>query len=166
MIKKFYVFDRKTKQVIGRHLDWDDSWPIQKWGTFNASTQYYLILDKSVKDINDALEVINPANWSGEGSSSYTYIPQSALNRLFITGLSATPGDGQVTLNWNLVSDCAKFKYYIDGVEQPELIGSTTTITKTGLTNGQAYTFKLIPFNSYDVWGVESEVQVSPNLPA
>ncbi len=164
MIKKFYVFDRKTKQVVGRHLDWDDSWPIQKWATFNASTQYYLILDKSVKDINDALEVIQPANWSGEGSSSYAYIPQSGLNRLSVTGFTATPADGQVILNWNLVSDCTKLKYYVDGVEQSELAGSSTTVIKNGLTNGQNYTFKLIPFNAYDVWGFDAEVQATPNI--
>ena len=69
-------------------------------------------------------------------------------------GLIATPGDGQVTLSWTAPAstggaDITRYEYEQDGSGTWTSTGVTATShTVTGLTNGQAYTFRVRAVNS------------------
>ncbi len=70
-------------------------------------------------------------------------------------GLSAAPGDGQVTLSWNDPSDSTIFHYFYQvrtgsSWGNIQLFGSdsTTTHTVTGLTNGTEYGFRISAANA------------------
>ncbi len=62
------------------------------------------------------------------------------------TNLSATPGDGRVTLNWDDPQDASitRYQYSDDGganyTDIPDSGASTTSYTVTGLTNGTEHT--------------------------
>ena len=70
------------------------------------------------------------------------------------TGVGATPGDGQVTLAWTAPDsigggDITGYEYEQDGSGSWTSTGATATShTVTGLTNGQAYTFRVRAVNS------------------
>ena len=70
------------------------------------------------------------------------------------TGLSATPGDGQVTLAWTAPDsigggDITGYEYEQNETGTWTSTGATATShTVTGLTNGQAYTFRVRAVNS------------------
>ena len=91
------------------------------------------------------------------------------------TGLSATPGDGQVTLTWTDPENAAITKYQIssDGVTWSDIAASgasTTSHTVTGLTNGTAYTFGVravvTDSSSSDVAGAGRNARATPGLDA
>ena len=68
------------------------------------------------------------------------------------TGLSASPGDGQVTLAWTAPAstggaDISGYQYEQDGT-WTDTGATATSHTVTGLTNGQAYTFRVRAVNS------------------
>ena len=75
-------------------------------------------------------------------------IPASAAG-----GLSATPGNGQVTLTWSAgegATDDYEVSYSPDGVTWtvfPDGVTSVTGAVVTGLTNGTSYTFSVTPLN-------------------
>jgi hypothetical protein len=58
------------------------------------------------------------------------------------TGLTATPGSGQVTLNWsaNTEADLAGYRVLRDGVQVASL-GKVTSYVSTGLLSTQSYSF-------------------------
>ena len=70
------------------------------------------------------------------------------------TGLSASPGDGQVTLSWTAPAstggaDISGYQYEQDGSGTWTDTGATATShTVTGLTNGEVYTFRVRAVNS------------------
>ncbi|GLC87728.1 fibronectin type III domain-containing protein [Lysinibacillus piscis] len=73
------------------------------------------------------------------------------------TSVTATAGNGQAVVNFTAPTNDGgspitgyTVKVYIGGTEQPALAknGTTSPITVTGLTNGTAYTFKVIAKNS------------------
>lgn len=82
------------------------------------------------------------------------------------SGLTGTPGDKQVTLRWNANSepDLASYRVYKDGVLWGTV--STSTAVITGLTNDQAYGFRVA---SVDKSGNESSrtnaITVTPKGP-
>jgi fibronectin type 3 domain-containing protein len=107
-------------------------------------------------------------NESGLGSYSavVTSTPMATTVPGVPTGLTATPGDGQVALSWTAPSNDggATIDHYVvyqDGValgDRP----TATSATITGLTNGQQYSFAVAAHNSAGEGAQTSAVQVTP----
>lgn len=57
------------------------------------------------------------------------------------TGLTASPGDGQVTLTWSDPAGATSVGIYQGGALVSAVVAGTQTVTITGLTNGQAKSF-------------------------
>lgn len=94
------------------------------------------------------------------------------------TGLSATAGDGQVTLSWtaNSEPDMAGYNIYrsSDGTSYTKVNGdpvADTTYVATGLTNGQQYWFKITAVDTagnesaYSSTVTATPVNVAPAVP-
>lgn len=85
--------------------------------------------------------------------------------------LQATVGDGEVTINWNQVSDATGYKVYM-GTESRTYSAIETTpsmtdsYTFTGLTNGTTYYFAVTAFNGGGVSSYSNEVIATPQMPA
>jgi hypothetical protein len=85
------------------------------------------------------------------------------------TGLAATPGNAQVTLNWNASSSATT--YYVKrsttaGTETQIATPTSTSYTDTGLTNGTKYFYVVSAYNSYGQSPNSAEVSVTPTAPA
>ncbi len=68
------------------------------------------------------------------------------------TGLTADPGNGQVTLSWSAPTNTGgtpitNYNVYISGINDPVASPSGTTQVVTGLTNGVQYTFSVAAVN-------------------
>lgn len=97
------------------------------------------------------------------------------------TDLSATPGNNQVTLSWNIPTDkgSSAITNYIVVYKQSQFesvtpwitfsdnIGTSTTVTVTGLTNGAYYDFKVAASNSVGSgpWARTSATAGIPSAP-
>lgn len=86
------------------------------------------------------------------------------------TGLTAVPGNRQVTLNWTATANAVSYKIYRSttagaegSVVQSEFIG--TSWTNTGLTNGTRYFYKIRAQNGAGISGFSAEVGATPVLP-
>ena len=83
------------------------------------------------------------------------------------TGLTATAGNGQVTLTWNSVSNAYYYKIYRSNSATGtySYIGTaySTSYTNTGLTNGQTYYYKVSAVDySYNESALSSYVSATP----
>jgi fibronectin type 3 domain-containing protein len=80
------------------------------------------------------------------------------------TGLTATPGNTQVTLTWTATSGATGYRIYRGGV----LIASptTTTYTDTGRTNGTTYSYYVIAVNGSTPSPASTTVTATPFAPA
>lgn len=92
-------------------------------------------------------------NSTGDGPrvGPITAVPFAVPNQ--VTGVVATPGNGAVTLNWDeLIGTVARpltgYRVYIDGVAVPAAQTTGTSVTISGLTNGQAYSFQVAGYNA------------------
>jgi hypothetical protein len=85
------------------------------------------------------------------------------------TGLTATPGNGQVTLRWNASSGASSYKLYRGTTSGGEVLyqsGLTGTVfTDTGVTNGTTYYYQMSAVNSFGESGLSSEVAATPDRP-
>ena len=122
----------------------------------------------TVTDLNNGTAYtfkLRAVNASGNGAESEetTAIPVAAPAKP--AGFSATPGDGQVSLQWSDPNDATitGWQYavgtagsYSPWTGIPGSGPTTTTHTVTGLDNGTAYTFKLRAINTSGN-GAESE---------
>ena len=80
------------------------------------------------------------------------------------TGLTATPGNAQVSLSWTASANATGYKVYRDGV----LVSTqaTTTYLSTGLTNGQTYAYYVVATNGSASSPSSATVSATPLAPA
>ncbi|MGO8670646.1 MAG: choice-of-anchor tandem repeat GloVer-containing protein [Capsulimonadaceae bacterium] len=87
------------------------------------------------------------------------------------TGLTATDGDTQVSLDWNSVSTATSYNVYratTSGAEGSTPIGTsaTTSYTDTGLTDGVTYYYTVAAANGTSTSAQSTEVSATPEPPA
>ena len=88
------------------------------------------------------------------------------------TGVTATPGHGQVTLTWDNPDDATITRWQVqqkegDGsygawMDVPNSTASTRSHTVTGLTNGATYGFRIRAVNAAGKGAVSDEVTATP----
>ena len=88
------------------------------------------------------------------------------------TGVTATPGNGQVTLTWDNPDDATITRWQVQQKQGsgsygpwrdvPNSNASTTTYTVTGLTNGTAYGFRIRAVNTAGDGDPSDEVTATP----
>ena len=73
------------------------------------------------------------------------------------TGLTAVPGDGQISLSWtaNAEPDLANYRLLRNGVEIATISG--TSHVDVGLTNGTSYTYRLVAVDTHGNRSVASD---------
>jgi len=85
------------------------------------------------------------------------------------TGLTAVPGNAQVSLSWNSSSQATSYNVYrstTSGGEGSTAIASgitTTNFTNSGLTNGTTYYYKVAAVNSIGTSPQSSEASAKPS---
>ena len=90
------------------------------------STAWYRLTDTSIEFI--------------EGASAPT------CASLEMSTVTATPGDSKITLTWSAVNNASNYTVTCSGGTAGSVTGaSTKTCTITGLTNGNAYTWSVMP---------------------
>jgi fibronectin type 3 domain-containing protein len=79
-------------------------------------------------------------------------------------GLTASPGNGQITLNWNASSGATSYtvNYTTGGNYAPAGTTATTSFTHTGLTNGTTYTYYVTASNSAGTSGPSNNANATP----
>jgi fibronectin type 3 domain-containing protein len=82
------------------------------------------------------------------------------------TGLTATPGYGQVSLSWNSVSGATGYNVYVNGVKSNDSPITSTTAVSGNLTNGTTYSFTVTAVDQYGQESAQSSaVQATPTAP-
>ncbi len=80
--------------------------------------------------------------------------------------LTATGGDGEVTLSWRVPDDGGSpikyYEYKVDNGAWTSTGGKSTTYTVTGLTNGQTYRFEVRAVNSIGPGAESAPVSATP----
>ena len=145
-------------------LDLSDTW-ISTGGTATSTTVMGLtngqIYTFRVRAVNSA----GASGASGSQSATTTTTEPEAPE-----SLSATPGDGQVTLRWRAPTNdggepITHYEYELDGSGTWISTGSTATShTVTGLNNGQTYTFRVRAVNALGNGAVVT-LQATPSPP-
>ena len=115
---------------------------------------------------------IRAVNTAGNGRPSAEIRVTLRQAPLKPTGVTATPGNGQVTLSWNNPDNAtiSKWQYQqkqADGSygawrDIPNSTATTTSHTVTGLTNGVAYSFRIRAVNAGGNGAPSDEVTVTP----
>jgi hypothetical protein len=103
----------------------------------------------------------------------------SSANQSFLlyptvpTNLTASGGNGQVTLHWSASPDAASYNIYRSTSSGSETLLTTgvtgTSFTNTGVTNGTTYYYKITAVNSVGESGKSNEASATPQntgLPA
>jgi hypothetical protein len=111
-------------------------------------------------------------NVAGEGARATSTGTPAALPSA-PTGLTATPGDGQVALEWSAPVDdggspILEYRVYRDGGETPVHTtpdGTTTSWTDSGVTNGQTYAYVVRAVNETGVGLLSGSVDATPTAP-
>ncbi len=117
--------------------------------------------------------VVTASNGSGQSgySAEVNAVPQATLAvPAAPTGLSASPGDARVTLNWNLVSGAATYSVKRGTLSGGPymVLGQTAAAswTDTGLVNGTPYFYVVSASNSSGEGPGSAEVSAKPVAPA
>jgi fibronectin type 3 domain-containing protein len=120
----------------------------------NGTTYYYKVA---------AVNIAGTSAQSNEASATPTLPPPLAP-----TGLTAAPGNAQVSLSWSASSGAASYKVYrgtTAGGESATAIATGVTsafYTDTGLTNGTTYYYKVAAVNSAGTSPQSGEASATP----
>ena len=124
----------------------------------NGTTYFFKVL---------ATNAVGDSALSNETSATPLGVPGAP------TGLTATPGNGQVTLNWTAPSSnggsaITGYKVYEgtttggENLTTPVCSGNTTSCAVTGLTNGTTYFFKVVATNTVGDSALSNETSATP----
>ena len=96
--------------------------------------------------------VDNGGNPESLDSSAVAVTPFDDVAPSAVTGLTATRGDGRVTLTWEpesaIDADRAGVRVYVDDALRTSLPAATTTYDVTGLTNDVEHSFHLVAYDA------------------
>lgn len=110
-------------------------------GLVNGTT-YYLVVT-AVNSVGESAE-----------SAQVSVAPTTAAPPAAPTGLTATPGDGQVTLAWSASTGATSYNLYWSTKYGPtkvggtQIVGATRPYVQTGLTNGTTYYYVVTAVNA------------------
>jgi hypothetical protein len=158
-------------------LDWADnaegdlaSYRVYRDGALLATRSSSSYTDAAVSAGIKYAYTVTAVDTSGNESAAST--PASAIPTgdttppAAPTGLSAAPGNGQVTLNWtdNADADLTGYRVYRDGA--PVASVTTSAYTDTGLTNGVAYRYLVTAIDdAANESAASAEVTATPVAP-
>jgi hypothetical protein len=106
----------------------------------------------------------------GQYSISGTINPTNPTPPSAPTGLTATAGDAQVSLNWTASSGATSYNIYRsltpggEGATAYKTGVTTTSFTDTALTNGTTYYYKVTAVNAAGESGQSSEASATPQI--
>jgi hypothetical protein len=157
--------------ITGQYLHWN---PAGTDGSYfaNLSASATAVTISDLTNTESYTFTLAPVTDAGTGavSTTVTSAPVAPTAPGVPTGLTATPGDGQVALAWtastgDVTGYIARYRTSPDGawtdVPQGGYIG--TTVTVTGLTDGTAYDFDVCGFDSeYDSSAYTDPVTATP----
>jgi fibronectin type 3 domain-containing protein len=85
------------------------------------------------------------------------------------TGVTATPGVGQVTVSWNSSGDATSYNLYRATASGGEVLYragiTTTSFVDTGVANGTTYDYEVSAVNAGGESALSGEVQATPYVP-
>lgn len=143
---KFYDENNGVLGSVGESLD--DTTGTSTYVDVNVTNVKYVKL--VARDYGGSIREINVRSASSDISPADTTAPATP------TGLTASSGDGQVTLSWSANatdSDIKEYEIYKDGAYLNSVQHPGTSFIVSGLTNGTAYSFQL---SAKDINGNES----------
>ncbi len=163
--------------------DWGDwsGWSNVPLGEVGEDDKVFSFSGKSyykVADLTNGTEYgvrIRAVAGTVPGAASAIVTGTPNVRPLAPTGLSATAGDGQVSLTWDDPSNAAITKYQVTyevvatsvpATEDVPVNGATTSHTVTGLVNGTLYSFELVPFAGTVSGPSSGKVRATPTAPA
>jgi YVTN family beta-propeller protein len=127
--------------------------PYVHTGRTNGTTYYYVVT---------AVNSYGESSESSQVSATPDTIPSAP------SGVSATAGNTQVTINWNNVSGATSYNVYwstTSGVTKAtgtKISGVTSPYVHTGRTNGTTYYYVVTAVNSYGESSESSQVSAIP----
>ena len=136
----------KTKAPLD--YETEDSYSVTVKATDPSNESDTITVTINVRDVNES---VSPPSNTKTPSQITRSTPTTTVPRA-PTSLTATPGDGEVTLNWRAPGDGGSaikyYEYNIDGGAWTSTGGKSTSYTVTGLTNGETYRFRVRAVNS------------------
>ncbi|MEO1493043.1 MAG: fibronectin type III domain-containing protein [Pseudomonadota bacterium] len=119
---------------------------------------------------------VTATNAAGAATQNFTWtITAAATPPGQVSGLTATPGDGAITLAWNAPADNGSaltdyvIERAIDGGAFSTVAdgpGTATAFTDTGLTNGLAHAYRIAAVNSEGTGPVSAIANANPQASA
>ena len=155
------IFDSSGMQLVENNDIGGNPYNINFLVTYNATadgTYYIEVTSRFTDDLDD-----HTGDYSLTVTALEAPLPDAP------TGLTATPGNAQVSLSWTAVTDATEYLVYRAATPNGDLmrIASGTTITETtytdtGLTNGTAYRYAVRAVDSIGESADSDEVSTTP----
>jgi hypothetical protein len=136
----------------------------------SSNTTYTL---KAAMDNSYLVVDVSPTNFSMVAYNNFGIVLDAITNLVKLpapTNLTATPGVGQVTLNWNPVANATNYSVWyrtnVNGNYTTKQNSTVTSTTVTGLTNNRAYYFVVTAGDANGASAISAEVSATPTNPA